>query len=69
MPTRLAERDLSLGALTVGSAARARAAVEHGAESMPEDYAPLARLLLRAEGVQLLGLAGASPLRAGPAVL
>lgn len=51
VPTRLAERDLSLGPQAVASAAMARAAVEHGAESMPEDYAPLARLLLRAEGV------------------
>ena len=47
----LAERDLELGAETVALAARARASVEHGAESMPEDYAALARLLLRAEGV------------------
>jgi Fic family protein len=51
VPTLLAERNLALGAETVALAARARAAVEHGAESMPEDYAALARLLLRAEGV------------------
>ena len=51
VPTRLAERDLSLDALSVAAAARAQAAVEHGAESMPEDFAVLARLLLRAEGV------------------
>ena len=51
VPTVLAERDLELGAETVALAARARASVEHGAESMPEDYAALARLLLRAEGV------------------
>lgn len=51
VPTLLAERHLALGAETVALAARARAAVEHGAESMPEDYAALARLLLRAEGV------------------
>lgn len=51
VPTLLAERDLTLTADTVARAARARAAVEHGAESMPEDYAALARLLLRAEGV------------------
>ena len=51
VPTLLAERDLELGAETVSLAARARASVEHGAESMPEDYAALARLLLRAEGV------------------
>lgn len=51
VPTRLAERDLSLDARTVADAARAQAAVEHGAETMPEDFAALARLLLRAEGV------------------
>jgi Fic family protein len=51
VPARLADRDLTLDARTVGDAARAQAAVEHGAESMPEDFAALARLLLRAEGV------------------
>src|SRR5437868_1763148 len=51
VPGRLAERDLTLNAPTVVSAARAQAAVEYGAETMPEDYAALARLLLRAEGV------------------
>ena len=51
VPTRLADRDLSLDAGTVAAAARAQAAVEHGAETMPEDFAALARLLLRAEGV------------------
>jgi Fic family protein len=51
VPTPLAERDLALDARTVAAAARAQAAVEHGAETLPEDYAALARLLLRAEGV------------------
>ncbi len=51
VPTRLADRDLTLDAETVARAVRAQAAVEHGAETMPEDYAPLGRLLLRAEGV------------------
>jgi len=51
VPARLADRDLTLEARTVAEAARAQAAVEHGAESMPEDFAALARLLLRAEGV------------------
>lgn len=51
MPARLAERDLTLDAPAVARAARAQAAVEHGAETMPKDYAALARLLLRAEGV------------------
>jgi hypothetical protein len=51
VPTPLADRDLTLDARTVADAARAQAAVEHGAESMPEDFAALARFLLRAEGV------------------
>src|SRR6202011_497254 len=51
VPARLAKRDLSLDPDTVALAARAHAAVEHGAESMPDDDAALARLLLRAEGV------------------
>lgn len=52
VPTRLAERDLTLAADTFARAVRAQAAVEHGAESMPEeDDAALARLLVRAEGV------------------
>lgn len=51
VPTRLADRDLTLDARSVAGAARAQAAVEHGAETMPEDCAALARLLLRAEGV------------------
>lgn len=51
VPMPLADRDLTLTSETVAHAARAQAAVEHGAETMPEDFAPLARLLLRAEGV------------------
>ncbi len=51
VPTRLADRDLTLDVLTVARTARAQAAVEHGAESMPDDFAALARLVLRAEGV------------------
>jgi Fic family protein len=51
VPTRLADRDLALDARSVARAARAQSAVEHGAEAMPEDFAALARLLLRAEGV------------------
>ncbi|MGH9274173.1 MAG: Fic family protein [Acidimicrobiales bacterium] len=51
VPTRLADRDLTLDARAVAVAARAQAAVEHGAETMPDDYAALTRLLLRAEGV------------------
>lgn len=51
VPTRLADRGLTLDARTVADAVRAQAAVEHGAESMPDDFTALARLLLRAEGV------------------
>ena len=51
VPATLADRDLSLSPTTVARVARAQAAVEHGAESMPGDFAALARLLLRAEGV------------------
>lgn len=51
VPTRLADRRLELAPATIAASARAQAAVEHGAERMPEDYAALARLLLRAEGV------------------
>jgi Fic family protein len=51
VPARLADRNLTLDVRTVADAARAQAAVEHGAETMPEDFAALARLLLRAEGV------------------
>jgi len=60
VPTRLTERDLSLDAETVTRAAKAQAAVEHGAEAMPEDYAALARLLLRAEGVASSFIEGVS---------
>jgi Fic family protein len=51
LPTRLADRPLELAPATIAATSRAQAAVEHGAETMPEDYAALARLLLRAEGV------------------
>ena len=51
VPALLATRDLTLDAETVARTARAQAAVEHGAETMPADHVALARLLLRAEGV------------------
>lgn len=51
VPDLLAVRDLGLDPETVARSARAQAAVEHGAEAMPADYAALARLLLRAEVV------------------
>lgn len=51
VPTPLAVRDLTPDAETVAAVTMARAAVEHAAEAMPEDYTALARLLLRAEGI------------------
>lgn len=51
VPSLLAARDLQLDPRTAASAATAVADLAHGAESLPGDYAPLARLLLRAEGV------------------
>jgi Fic family protein len=51
VPTPLADRQLAPDAHTVAATARAQAAVEQGAETMPDDVAPLARMLLRAEGV------------------
>lgn len=37
MPTRLAARDFTFDAATVGRSARAAASAEHGAEAMPEE--------------------------------
>lgn len=51
IPTLLAERDLTLAPSTLTAVGRALAGVEQGAAALPEDYAPLARLLLRAEGL------------------
>ena len=51
VPTLLAQRDLRLSDATVVRAAHATADIEHAAEQLPEDYAALARLLLRAEGI------------------
>ena len=52
VPTLLARRDLTLTAETVARAATAAAEVRHGAAALADhDYEPLARLLLRAEGV------------------
>jgi Fic family protein len=60
VPQRLADRDLTLAAATAARTARAQAAVEHGAETMPDDYLALARLLLRAEGVASSFIEGVS---------
>lgn len=51
VPTPLAERDLALSSAALARAGAAQAAVEVAAESLPEDHVPLARLLLRAEGL------------------
>ncbi len=51
VPMPLAARDLELGAKAIAVAARAGADVVHAAEGLRADYEPLARLLLRAEGV------------------
>ena len=58
VPAHLAAREFSLDAETVARSARAQAAVERGAETMPEDFAALARLLLRAEGVASSSIEG-----------
>lgn len=51
VPLPLALRDLTLDARTAAATATAVADIGHSAQALPEDYAPLARLLLRAEGV------------------
>jgi Fic family protein len=51
VPGLLADRDLILEARAAARCGAAELAVDHGAEALPDDYAPLARLLLRAEGI------------------
>lgn len=51
VPTLLRDRDLTLDAATAARSAAAVAEVGHAAEALSEDYEPLARLLLRSEGV------------------
>ena len=51
VPTLLAGRPLALGAAAVAATATAAAEVRHAASQMSQDVEPLARLLLRAEGV------------------
>jgi len=51
VPALLADRDLSLDIPTAQRTATAVADLSHSAAAMPVDYAPLARLLLRAEGI------------------
>lgn len=51
VPTPLAARDLELSARAIADAARAGVDVVHAVEGLRAEYEPLARLLLRAEGV------------------
>ncbi|CCG03671.1 Fic family protein [Blastococcus saxobsidens] len=51
VPQLLADRDLSLDHQAASRCGAAGTSVDRGAEALPDDYAPLARLLLRAEGV------------------
>ncbi|MGZ4592094.1 MAG: Fic family protein, partial [Actinomycetes bacterium] len=60
VPTLLADRDLTLSAATVERTATAVADVSHSAAALPADYAPLARLLLRAEGIASSYIEGVS---------
>jgi Fic family protein len=51
VPYLLNDRELALDVPTAGRAAAAAKEVEHAAEALDPDFEPLARLLLRAEGV------------------
>lgn len=51
VPQLLAERDLSLDAKAAARCGAAEVSVSQGAEALGDDYAPPARLLLRAEGI------------------
>ena len=51
VPTLLADRELTLDAPTAVRSAAAATEVTHAAEALDADYEPLARLLLRSEGV------------------
>ncbi|MBK5306884.1 MAG: Fic family protein [Frankiaceae bacterium] len=51
VPALLVDRTLDLDAATAARTATAIAEVSHSAAALPEDYAPLARLLLRSDGV------------------
>lgn len=60
VPAPLAVRDLSLDERTTRATATAAAEAGFAAGALPDDYAPLARLLLRAEGVASSYLEGIS---------
>lgn len=51
IPALLCNRDLTLSEQTIRRTAAAVARIESAAADLPADYAPLARLLLRAEGI------------------
>jgi len=51
VPALLADRELDLDATTAARSAVAATEVAHAAEALEADYEPLARLLLRSEGV------------------
>lgn len=51
VPALLADRDLEPDAKSAGRASAAASEVAHAAEALNPDYEPLARLLLRSEGV------------------
>ncbi len=51
VPQLLAERDLSLDAKTAARCGAAEVSVSMGSEALGDDDAPLARMLLRAEGI------------------
>lgn len=51
VPALLADRELALDAPTAARTAAAATEVAHAAEALDDDYEPLARLLLRSEGV------------------
>src|SRR5580658_8564791 len=51
IPELLANRDLELDAKTVARTVIATTEVAHAAQALDPDYEPLARLLLRSEGV------------------
>jgi Fic family protein len=63
LPAQLSVRPLDLSPTTIRRTAAAEAQVHVSAEAMPADYEPLARLLLRAEGVASSSIEGvAAPL-------
>ena len=51
VPQALADRDLTMDTAAAGRCGAAEAGVSLGAEALGDDYMPLARLLLRAEGI------------------